>query len=536
MLSYDQLECAVMKFVMESKQECFDAEELAAELDPQSSGEERENTLRRICNILDSCEFVVRKHSSDLYYILDRFFHGTVIFCKPRPFELEHGIFLPAARLEPFHPAELYADELEISGGGIAEPFGLTEVKTAFGEVADLFFMLGPSGTVDMLVAESQENYEAIRRCNGLNDAVMVRLEAFDFSEFYQRTGFRSGDFLRFEIESWADGRWNVSHVSRIDAPTPTEIKRWIDKFETALAAVCSDYKDSLEIHEQIEYAYVYAASSGNDLRRLPGPSIDLYQNMMRSISFRRDGSEWTLISNDDLEDIGDSHSSSGPGEGHVHSSACSCGEHHPAEGKEEESPFGDMSPNDFSASRGTMESIDAILHEIHAPVSETEVQAYMLDSIANGAESFAEFERIHEDLIRFVFSDEAQEAAYLNLLEELWELTADHYSHNLDSLKAPLRQRLLELTDRRIELSAVILEHGGSSKPPEELKDGMIHLHRSILETLSLLNRDAVLEEDEISDLELRVGDIENDFELLSEKISLWLEKRLDQKKQGGI
>ena len=242
-----------------------------------------------------------------------------------------------------------------------------------------------------------------------------------------------------------------------------------------------------------------------------------------------------TLISNDDLEDIGDSHSSSGPGEGHVHSSACSCGEHDHAEGKEEESPFGDMSPNDFSASRGTMESIDAILHEIHAPVSETEVQAYMLDSIANGAESFAEFERIHEDLIRFVFTDEAQEAAYLNLLEELWELTADHYSHNLDSLKAPLRQRLLELTDRRIELSAVILEHGGSSKPPEELKDGMIHLHRSILETLSLLNRDAVLEEDEISDLELRVGDIENDFELLSEKISLWLEKRLDQKKQGG-
>ena len=34
---------------------------------------------------------------------------------------------------------------------------------------------------------------------------------------------------------------------------------------------------------------------------------------------------------------------------------------------------------------------------------------------------------------------------------------------------------------------------------------------------------------------MDLRVGDIENDFELLSEKISLWLEKRLDQKKQGG-
>ena len=66
MLSYDKLEKAVMQFVMESKQESFDAEELAAELDPQSAGEERENTIRRICNILDSCEFVARKHSSDL--------------------------------------------------------------------------------------------------------------------------------------------------------------------------------------------------------------------------------------------------------------------------------------------------------------------------------------------------------------------------------------------------------------------------------------------------------------------------------------
>ena len=532
MLTYDQLEEAVMKFVMASEQESFDAEELAAELDPHSEGENRENTFRRICNILDSCEFVARKHSSDLYYILDRFFRGTTVLCKPRPFELEHGIFLPAARLEPFHPAELYAGELEIRGGTSSDPFELTEVKTAFGEVADLFFMLGPSGTVDMLVAESQDNYEAIRRCNGLNDSLTVKLEAFDFSAFYRESGFRSGDFLKFEIESWADGRWKVSHLSRIDAPSPAEIDRWIEKFESALTAVCSDYKDSLEIHEQIEYAYVYAAASGNDLRRLPGPSIDLYQNRMRSISFRRDGSEWTLISNDDLDDDGsDEFSASTPehGSAHGHSSSCACGHHHSGPG-EEESPFGDMSPKDFSASQGTMESIDAILHEIHAPVSETEVQAYMLDTIANGAESFAEFERVHENLLKFVFTDEAQEAAYLNYVEDLWEQTADHYSHNLDSLKAPLRQRLLELTDRRIELSAVILEHGGSTAP-EELKNGMIQLHREILETLSLLNRDVLLEDEEISDLELRVGDIENEFEIISEKVSDWLEKKINSK-----
>ena len=74
MLSYDHLEAAVMRFLEESGQEFFDAEELAAELDPQAAGEERESVLRRVCGILDSCGLVARKHSSDLYYILENFF------------------------------------------------------------------------------------------------------------------------------------------------------------------------------------------------------------------------------------------------------------------------------------------------------------------------------------------------------------------------------------------------------------------------------------------------------------------------------
>ncbi len=518
MLSYDKLEKAVMEFIMESKQESFDAEELAAELDPKSSGEERENTIRRICNILDSCEFAARKHSSDLYYILNNFFRGTTFLCKPRQFEIEQGIFIPAARFEPYHPAELYATELEFSSGMVSAPFELTEVTTTYKNVAELFLMLGPSGTIDTLVAESQENYDAIRHYNGLNDAMTVTLEAYDFSEFYRSTGFRNGDFIKFEIKSWADGEWKISHVSRIDAPSPAEINRWIDKFENALTDVCFDYKDSLDIHEQIMYAYVYAAASGNDLRKLPGPSIDLYQNMMQTISFRRDGSDWILISNDMLENNTETH------EHHHHDHNCSCGHDHK---HENESPFGDMSADDFSASQGTMESIDAILTEIHAPIHETELQAYMLDTIANGAESFAEFERIHEDLLQFVFTDDGQEAAYKNFAEELWENTADHYSHNYDSLKAPLRQRLLELTDRRIELASVILEHK-STALPEKLKSGMVKLHKEILDTLFILNRDAMPEESEIEELELRVGDIENEFEIVSEKISAWLEEQI--------
>ena len=53
-----------------------------------------------------------------------------------------------------------------------------------------------------------------------------------------------------------------------------------------------------------------------------------------------------------------------------------------------------------------------------------------------------------------------------------------------------------------------------------------MVHVHREILDTLFILNRDAVLEPEEIADLDLRVGDIENEFEIVTEKVSDWLEK----------
>ena len=122
---------------------------------------------------------------------------------------------------------------------------------------------------------------------------------------------------------------------------------------------------------------------------------------------------------------------------------------------------------------------------------------------------------------------DEAQEAAYLNFVEELWEQTFEHYSHNMDSLRAPLRARLLELTDARIELSAAVLARRNATLPPN-LREQMVKLHRDVLDTLFVLDRDAVIEEEDIENLELRVGDIEDDFELVSDQITRWLEEQI--------
>ena len=523
MVDYARLEKGVMDFIRDSRLESFDAEELAEELcGEKASKEDRETALRRILGILDSCESVARKHSSDLFYILENFFRGTVFYCKPREIELERGILIPGARFEPFHSRELYATDLELFRPHAKKPFELLTETFRYGEISDLFFMMGPAGTMDTLTAESQQNYEMLRHIGSLSPSMNVELEVFDLSDFYRETEFRPGDLIKFEIISRDNGQMKLSHVSRVDSPDPRETDAWIDKFEDALTDVCFDFKDSLEIHEQMMYAYLYAAASGNDIRKRPSPPIDLYHKMMHSISFRRDGSEWVLISNDQLDEQGTEL----PRE-HSHSS-CGCGhDHHDHEESNGQGDFGDLTPDDFSISQGTMESIDAILASIHAPVHETEIHAYMLDTIANGAEDFSEFERIHENLVKFIFMDEAQEAAYLNFIEDLWDRTFELYSHNIDSRKAPLRARLLELTDSRIELSSAILAHRNNPFP-QEYRDRLVKIHKDVLDTLFILNRDALPEDSEFDDLELRVGDIEDEYDIISEKALEWLDKQI--------
>ena len=198
MLSYDKLESGVMKFLDDSKLECFDAEELASELEPQAEGEDRETVLRRVCGILDSCGLVARKHSSDLYYILDHFFRGTEFLCKPREVEIAKGILIPAARFEPFHPAELYPDELEISAKHSREAFSLKEIRVNYGEISDLFLMLGPAGTMDMLIAESQENYAHYADNHLMPYAVPVSVPDLEvMGDFMEVFGFHSRYIVR---------------------------------------------------------------------------------------------------------------------------------------------------------------------------------------------------------------------------------------------------------------------------------------------------------------------------------------------------
>ena len=123
-------------------------------------------------------------------------------------------------------------------------------------------------------------------------------------------------------------------------------------------------------------------------------------------------------------------------------------------------------------------------------------------------------------DFANLEFVDEAQDVAFLNFLEDAWESNMEYFNPGIDCIKEPLRARLLDLTRERIDTVVTLLEFY-QGDIPGNITSTLRRIHRDILETLSLLNNDSTLPEDAEEQLELRVGDLEDQWEDFTEYIA---------------
>ena len=96
-------------------------------------------------------------------------------------------------------------------------------------------------------------------------------------------------------------------------------------------------------------------------------------------------------------------------------------------------------------------------------------------------------------------------------------------YNPRSDSLKEPLRARLLDLTESRVETTFALLARYADTGVPKDITDSLKKLHADILDTLTILNGDADFDEDPnaLEQLELRVGDLEEAWERFSAETS---------------
>ena len=510
---YDIIEKSVKDFVASRKGARFEGRELldyvsSAAVDipkakgkgsKKPSGRELGETALDILNTLESR--VLTDTSTGLFQSADGFFKGASFRATPSKEEIAEGILLPYPRLAFFCNPELCgADDMIISPSDAPSIKAIASIEHAMGfeVLTEAHILIGRNALADYLVAESHSNMAAIK--GERNAPAKMKLSVFSMKDYYQAVGFNEGDSLVFEVLDWSKGIYSFRHESV--RATEERRRSWMHALERCLAKTWKDFGDYFEIADQIAIALFVDACSGGDLARRPDVGLDEAHRLFREIALVQNGGEWALVpseelaaeaAKDDLDDI--------PG------------------------LVKDLSPEDFSVTKGSVK-VEDMLKEIGFPYPMPIFQAMLTDEIVNGCDSYEEFHSRHIAGLSLTYVDDAQEAAFLNFVEDLWEDSKEHYNPANDQDKAPLRTRVLELAKSCAETLTAIVSKTESAEERERILDvykryheGVASLQRDILETLALINADSPLPEgDEYDDLELRLGDMEDLWDSLLE------------------
>lgn len=481
-------------------------------------------------------------YTTELCYPREVFFRKTKFRIIPGRDEIKRNILLPGARFAPFSSEEHFADEFKLtSTDGIHCP--ATSVTMAFSDMLPAFFLLGRAGMLDTLCAESDANYRKMRETVNIEREVL-ETTAFDMSEFYAKHDFHYGDTIVVTVESWEDGIFSLECEKAENVPGKNAKDAYLQKLEAALLDVVDDERDPVEMPLQLAFAYLKAYLKKEDIRYTPDFSLDEYSSNMFEIAIRKEGPDWTFVSADAVADPGmDTMKEAEPSQTSLeedeteeaeehHKCSCGCGhdhEHHHHEDGEchchdhaaEDDKAPEIRAEDFSASSGTLESMDAILAERNAPLDPVEVHSFLLDALANGVENFADFHTSIESLLGITFADEAQEVTFLNYLEDDWEVTREYFNPSFEADKEPYRRRLLDLCEQRVDLSVQLLQKF-KNEVPKNLARPLALFHRNVCETLAVFCSDAPLpEDDDLEQLELRIDDLESEWEELSDRLN---------------
>lgn len=529
---HEQFDKALTAYAEGKPRGCFELDEAAqviADGIPCEAGQEKD-LLERVRTMLKDDHRVFEQDGKCA--LRTKFFNGARIKIVPSDFELANGILLPGDRFEAFNPCELSNDDFELYAPGAKEPAGLTVIRCDFVKLAPYYILLGHGGMIDAFAAESHDNYLRMRSAKNIRNA-MLDVPAFDLSDFYMQTNFRFGDYIIVTIEDAENGKFSLEYrPAELDASNADKIE-WIEQFETALIEVWHRSYNYITITEQLSAGFFCAYCAGNDLLMHPRVSFDEFHRNMIEVTLSNQDGETMIVPIDETNEPGaDAHSAHDEHDDHEHvhehghGDSCSCGHHHggkhdPMHGEHRDGtphdgdPVSGLSASDFSASSGHLDSLDAILSDVNAPIGYIELYAFTLDAIANGVD-FNSYRASILGLIEHDFADDTQEVAFLNFLDENWEACNEIYHPGEDEAKAPIRARLIELDNARIAMTKAILS-GADADRIKRFVTRVKHFHRAIIDTLALLNNQADLPEGpELEAFEQRIEDIEDEWDAI--------------------
>ena len=120
-----------------------------------------------------------------------------------------------------------------------------------------------------------------------------------------------------------------------------------------------------------------------------------------------------------------------------------------PAEDDAFDEPEIDIPDNVF-VSGGKTGSLEEILEELGSPLKQVEIESYMLDELYNAGTSFDAFYERCFSPGTLSFADDAQEAVFINYIEDIWERRGEIYNRFDDDKKGLVRAKVLEIIEER--------------------------------------------------------------------------------------
>ena len=138
------------------------------------------------------------------------------------------------------------------------------------------------------------------------------------------------------------------------------------------------------------------------------------------------------------------------------------------------------------------------MLKEVGSPLTPDEIDGFILDNCAARDLTFDRFFARAFPHGELDYADEAQEAVFLNVLEERFEELTENYNRLMDESKAPLRSTIMELVEERLDYldsEEHDHDHGHDHCHCHEL-DKVFAVLRTILKQLNTENFDPTEEE----------------------------------------
>ena len=338
------------------------------------------------------------------------YFCRTPFAVTPEEWEINEGVLFPANRLTPFLSEDVFPSDAELLFDD--EPLPKREITMPFGEALHYLMLVGHEQILDYLEADSDINSGLRKR---LAPTTPVTMTVFDCRQLYKELNFKKGDALILQLTDPDAGEFEVNYRPAAERSEGARDK-WIGDFEKAMTRVIEKFRDYLEMSHQIHWAFYYG---GEELAGA-GASVEEFVADCDSIEMRTTGDHSVFVM-------------AGSDDGYA-------------------SEEGNDLPEGISISAGETSDFAVMLKEVGSSLTPDEIDGFILDNCSARDLNFDNFFSRAFPGGQLKFADDAQEAVFMNALEERFEDLTGNYNRLLDEAKAPLRGTLMELVEDRLE------------------------------------------------------------------------------------